>query len=205
VLPLSHDEVVHEKGSLLGKMPGDGWQKFANLRALIAYMWAHPGKNLLFMGGEFGQGAEWSADAGLDWWQLDHEWHAGMKALVRDLNAVYRDEPALWSRDFQPAGFAWIDANDAAGNVISFLRRSESGVLACVVNFAGEPHLGYQIGLPYAGGWDEVVNTDAVRYGGSGVGNLGHVEAVAEPRHGQPASATLAVPPLGVLWLRQSS
>jgi len=203
VLPLSHDEVVHEKGSLLGKMPGDGWQKFANLRALLAYMWAHPGKNLLFMGGEFGQGAEWSADRGLDWWQLDHEWHAGTKALVRDLNAIYRTDPALWSRDSQPAGFAWIDANDADGNVLSFLRWSESGgVLACVANFSGAPHLGYRVGLPYAGAWDEILNTDSVQYGGSGVGNLGRVEATQAPCHGQPASATLSVPPLGAIWLR---
>jgi 1,4-alpha-glucan branching enzyme len=201
VLPLSHDEVVHEKGSLLGKMPGDGWQKFANLRALLAYMWAHPGKKLLFMGGEFGQGAEWDADSGLDWWQLDHEWHAGTQALVRDLNAAYRADPALWGRDSRPDGFAWIDANDASGNVISFLRRSDAAVLACVVNFSGQPHTPYRVGLPHAGPWRELINTDAVVYGGSGVGNLGRVEAEPYAWHGQPASAVLAVPPLGALWL----
>ncbi len=202
VLPLSHDEVVHGKGSLLGKMPGDEWRKFAGLRALLAYMWSHPGKQLLFMGSEFGQGAEWSAERGLDWWALDDEMHAGVQRLVRDMNGVYRDCAALWQLDTSPDGFSWIDANDAAGNVLSFLRLSESGdVLACVANFSGEPHYGYRLGLPSAGRWREVLNTDAGVYGGSGVGNLGMVEAVAEPCHGRPASATLTVPPLGVLWL----
>lgn len=204
VLPLSHDEVVHGKGSLLGKMPGDGWRKFANLRALLAYMWAHPGKKLLFMGSEFGQGAEWSAERGLDWWQLDHEWHAGTRTLVRDLNAIYRADPALWERDTQPAGFAWIDANDANGNVLSFLRTSEESTLACVANFSGEPHPAYRVGLPSSGVWHEILNTDSLAYGGSGVGNLGRVEAVPDPAHGQPASTSLTLPPLAVLWLRHA-
>jgi 1,4-alpha-glucan branching enzyme len=202
VLPLSHDEVVHGKGSLLGKLPGDDWRRFAGLRTLLAYMWAHPGKQLLFMGSEFGQGAEWSAERGLDWWVLDDEFHAGVQRLVRDMNAIYRGRPALWALDSSPDGFSWIDANDAAGNTVSFLRFSGDGdVLACVANFSGEPHRGYRIGLPSAGRWREVLNTDAGGYGGSGAGNLGAVEAVEKPWHGRPASATLVVPPLGVLWL----
>ena len=202
VLPLSHDEVVHGKGSLLGKMPGDDWRRFAGLRSLLAYMWAHPGKQLLFMGSEFGQGSEWSADRGLDWWVLDDEMHAGVQRLVRDINGIYRGNPALWQLDNSPDGFGWIDANDAAGNTLSFLRHSADGdVLACVANFSGEPHLDYRLGLPFAGRWREVLNTDAGIYGGSGVGNLGVIEATDEPWHGRPASATLTVPPLGVLWL----
>jgi 1,4-alpha-glucan branching enzyme len=208
VLPLSHDEVVHGKGSLLGKMPGDEWKRFAGLRTLLAYMWAHPGKQLLFMGSEFGQGAEWSADRGPDWWVLEDELHAGVRRLVADLNASYRATPALWEVDFSPEGFAWIDANDAGGNTLSFLRFGEAGdrgtdrpVLACVVNFSGGPHGDYRIGLPRAGRWREIINTDSYAYGGSGVGNLGEVEAVDSPSHGQPASAVITVPPLGALWL----
>ena len=204
VLPLSHDEVVHGKGSLLAKMPGDDWKKFAGLRALLAYMWAHPGKQLLFMGSEWGQASEWSQEAGLDWAALRGERHAGMQRLVADLNAAYRDDPALWSGDFTADGFSWIDANDSAGNVVSFLRLAADGsgrVLACVANFAGHPHLNYRIGLPLAGRWREVVNTDAKVYGGSGVGNLGAVQAVAEPWHGRPNSARISIPPLAVLWL----
>ena len=202
VLPLSHDEVVHGKGSLLGKMPGDDWRRFAGLRALLAYMWAHPGKQLLFMGSEFGQGSEWSAERGLDWWVLDDEMHAGVQQMVRDMNRAYRESPALWQLDNSPEGFGWIDANDAAGNTLSFLRFSKDGhVLACVANFSGEPHRDYRLGLPSAGRWREVLNTDAGGYGGSAVGNLGAVEATDEPWHGRPASATITVPPLGVLWL----
>jgi 1,4-alpha-glucan branching enzyme len=202
VLPLSHDEVVHGKGSLLAKMPGDEWRRFAGLRSLLAYMWAHPGKQLLFMGSEFGQGAEWSAERGLDWWLLEHEYHAGTQRLVHDLNEVYRAQPALWELDHSPEGFSWIDANDAAGNVLSFLRFADDGsMMACIANFAGGPHRAYRVGLPRAGRWRELVNTDSYDYGGSGVGNLGAVEAVAEPWHSQPASAVLTVPPLAVLWL----
>jgi 1,4-alpha-glucan branching enzyme len=209
LLPLSHDEVVHGKGSLLGKMPGDEWKRFAGLRALLAFMWAHPGKQLLFMGSEFGQGSEWSAERGLDWWVLDYELHEGVRRLVRDLNRGYRATPALWALDSSPEGFSWIDANDAAGNVLSFLRFAGDGgggvdgpgVIACIANFAGHPHEGYRVGLPQAGRWRELINTDAYGYGGSGTGNLGVVEAVAEPCHGQPASAQLTLPPLGVLWL----
>jgi 1,4-alpha-glucan branching enzyme len=202
VLPLSHDEVVHGKGSLLRKMPGDRWQQLANLRALFAYMWAHPGKQLLFMGGELGQESEWSEARSIDWWLLDTPDHRGVFRLVRDLNAIYRQQPALWSLDTDPRGFQWIDANDAANNTFSFLRwGSDGSVLACVANFAGVPHDGYRLGLPRGGPWREVLNTDAELYSGSGVGNLGGVRAVAQPWHGQPYSVTLRLPPLGVLWL----
>ncbi|CAN5333870.1 1,4-alpha-glucan branching protein GlgB [soil metagenome] len=202
VLPISHDEVVHGKGSVLRKMPGDRWQQLANLRCLLAYMWAHPGKQLLFMGTEFGQDAEWADGRSLDWWLLDSPAHAGVQRLVGDLNRAYRAHPALWSQDADPAGFEWIDANDATNNVFTFLRRGADGDwLACVANFAGVPHRGYRLGLPVGGSWQEVVNTDAQLYGGSGVGNLGVVHADRAAWHGQPFSATLEVPPLGALWL----
>jgi 1,4-alpha-glucan branching enzyme len=203
VLPLSHDEVVHGKGSLLNKIPGDRWQQMATLRTLYAYMWAHPGKQLVFMGQEFAQGHEWAESRSLDWWLLDAPDHRGVARLVTDLNRVYADTSALWSRDSTPDGFGWIDANDAAGNVYSFLRFGEDGsILACIANFSAVPHEQYRIGLPCVGRWDEVVNTDADVYFGSGVGNFGGVEALDEPWHAQPASATLRVPPLGALWLR---
>jgi 1,4-alpha-glucan branching enzyme len=215
VLPLSHDEVVHGKGSLLRKMPGDRWKQFAGLRALLAYQWAHPGKQLLFMGSEFGQEAEWSEQAGLDWQALGDgaradgpAFHSGVQRLVKDLNRVYLFHPALWRQDFSPDGFSWIDASDADGNVLAFLRFADpdhtgpgATTIACVVNFSGAPHLDYRVGLPAVGRWRELVNTDGTDYGGSGVGNLGAVEAVAEPWHGQPASASMTLPPLGVLWL----
>jgi len=203
VLPISHDEVVHGKGSLIGRAPGDRWQQFATVRALLAYMWAHPGKQLLFMGSEFGQTAEWSEARSLDWWLLEYPEHQGVQRLVGDLNRTYRDTRALWSQDTSPAGFSWIDANDAADNVFSFLRWADDGtVLACVANFAGVPHEGYRLGLPRPGRWDEVINTDAEVYGGSGVGNLGAVRTESRSCHGQPSSAVLRVPPLGALWLR---
>ncbi len=202
VLPLSHDEVVHGKGSLLRKMAGDEWRQFAGLRSLLAFMWAHPGKQLLFMGGEFGQGDEWSEQTGLEWHLLDYPRHAGVQQLVKDLNQVYAQHPALWQQDSSPAGFAWIDARDAAANVLSFLRFGSEGTpLACIANFSATPRHAYRIGLPSAGGWTEVLNTDADAYGGSGVGNLGRVEATNEPWHGRPASAELSIPPLGVVWL----
>jgi 1,4-alpha-glucan branching enzyme len=202
ILPISHDEVVHGKGSLLRKMPGDRWQQLANLRALLAYMWAHPGKQLLFMGCEFGQEAEWSEGRSLDWWLLDTPDHRGMQSLVRDLNAAYRDSRAMWSQDADPAGFQWIDANDSVGNVFSFLRWGDDGsVVACVANFAGTPHEQYRVGLPHAGLWRELINTDAELYTGSGVGNWGQVTAEPTSWHGQPASALLRLPPLGTLWL----
>ncbi len=205
VLPISHDEVVHGKGSLLAKMPGDRWQQLANVRALLAFMWAHPGKQLLFMGCELGQESEWAEGRSLDWWLLDNADNRGLQQLVRDLNVAYRDCSALWSQDADPAGFSWIDANDTASNVFSFLRYGTDGsVVACLANFAGIPHEDYRLGLPRAGRWEETVNTDAEVYTGSGVGNLGGVDAVAEPWHGQPASVSLRVPPLGTLWLRHA-
>jgi 1,4-alpha-glucan branching enzyme len=206
VLPISHDEVVYGKGSLLRKMPGDRWQQLANLRAYLAYMWAHPGKQLLFMGAEFAQDAEWAESHSLDWWHLEDPAHRGVLQLVTDLNARYREVDALWSLDVDPAGFQWIDANDASGNVLSFLRfgkadeHGRTTALACVANFSGGPHHGYRVGLPRGGWWREVLNTDVEGYGGSGVGNLGGVEAVEEPWHGQPYSATVAAPPLGTVW-----
>jgi 1,4-alpha-glucan branching enzyme len=206
VLPISHDEVVHGKGSLLRKMPGDRWQQLANVRAFLAYMWAHPGKQLLFMGSEFAQEAEWSESHSLDWWLLDNPDHRGVQRLVSDLNRLYKETPALWSEDTSPAGFAWIDANDAAGNTFSFVRYSSDGsALACVANFAGAPHQDYRLGLPFAGRWDEVLNTDSDAYCGSGWGNFGGVDAGDQPCHGQPASAVLQLPPLGALWLRYRS
>ncbi len=201
-LPLSHDEVVHGKGSMLRKMPGDRWQQLANLRALYGYMWAHPGKQLLFMGCEIAQDAEWSHDRSLDWGLLEVAGHRGVQDAVRDLNAAYLSNSALWSQDTEPTGFSWIDANDAGGNVFSFLRfgSSDGDVIACVTNFAGIPHSGYRLGLPHVGRWREAVNTDAAAYGGAGEGNLGAVEAVAEPWHGQPASAVVHLPALSTIW-----
>jgi 1,4-alpha-glucan branching enzyme len=202
VLPLSHDEVVHGKGSLWNRMPGDDWNKAANLRCLLAYMWAHPGKQLLFMGGEFGQPAEWSENRSLDWNLRYHPLHGGLLQLVGDLNATYRSHRALYSQDNAPAGFEWIDANDAWGNVLSFLRwGDDASVLACLANFAGNPHEKYRVGLPRPGRWREVLNTDGENYGGSGVGNLGEVIADETPWHGRPYSAVLRLPPAGALWL----
>jgi len=203
LLPISHDEVVHGKGSLLHKMPGDQWQKLANLRAYLSFMWAHPGKQLLFMGQEFGQPSEWSEQRGLDWWILDQPVHRGLLTLVSRLNRVYRDEVALWEQDNVEAGFEWIDNSAAEQNVISFLRWSRDGQpIAVIMNFSGNPVGPYRVGLPFAGVWDELVNTDAAEYGGSGVGNYGAVTAVDEPWAGRPASAELTLPPLGGLWLK---
>jgi 1,4-alpha-glucan branching enzyme len=203
VLPLSHDEVVHGKGSLLGKMPGDPWQKLANLRALYGYMWAHPGKKLLFMGGEIGQEQEWRSDGSLDWHLLEQPEHAGVQELVRDLNVHYRDEPALWEVDFEPAGFRWLEANDADANVVAFARfaAEDARVLVCACNFSPVPRHGYRVGLPRDGSWRELLNTDDERYGGGGIGNAGTLEAERTPWHDQPFSAAVTLPPLGVLWL----
>ncbi|RBP67128.1 1,4-alpha-glucan branching enzyme [Brevibacterium sanguinis] len=202
LLPISHDEVVHGKGSLLRKMPGDRWQQLANVRAFLAYQWAHPGKQLIFMGTEFGQEAEWSHDHGLDWWLTDDPRHSGVQRLVRTLNDVYRDTPALHSRDNEPGGFHWLDGADASRNVVSFVRWDRGGrPLVCVANFAGTTHEGYRLALPSAGTWLERVNTDAEAYGGSGVGNLGKVAAVDGHHLGQPAHADLRLPPLSVLYL----
>jgi 1,4-alpha-glucan branching enzyme len=204
ILPLSHDEVVHGKGSLLAKMPGDRWQQLANLRALYGYMWAHPGKKLLFMGGELAQEAEWNHDGSLDWGALERPGHAGVQRLVADLNAIYRGEPALYELDFEPQGFRWLDANDVDRNVIAFLRVAADGerVLACVCNLSPVPREGYRLGLPHGGRWAEVLNTDSEHYGGSNVGNLGGVEAAPVPWQGQPWSAEISLPPLAAVWFR---
>ena len=207
ILPLSHDEVVHGKGSLIAKMPGDDWQKRANLRALYAYMWSHPGKQLLFMGQEFGQGVEWNADNSLDWWLLENPDHVGIKNLISDLNALYKATPALWTEDFTYHGFEWINANDGDHNVITYLRKGKDvegrkDLVACIVNFAGNPHEGYRVGLPFPGKWEEVLNTDSEDYAGSGVTNPGVLEAEELPWDGQSASVRLRVPPLGAIFLR---
>jgi 1,4-alpha-glucan branching enzyme len=205
VLPLSHDEVVHGKGSLLRKMPGDRWQQLANLRAYLAFMWAHPGKQLLFMGCELGQESEWAESRELDWWLLEHPEHRGVSDLVRDLNAAYVGSPAVWSQDNDPSGFQWIDANDAGRNVFSFIRRGSGDApdVVCVSNFASVPHDDYRVGLPTDGEWEEILNTDAESYAGSGVGNFGSVTAVVGGWSGQPAHATIVVPPLATVWLRK--
>ncbi|HRW36104.1 MAG TPA: 1,4-alpha-glucan branching protein GlgB [Aquihabitans sp.] len=201
VLPLSHDEVVHGKGSLLRKMPGDRWQQLANLRALYAWMWAHPGKQLLFMGGEIAQDREWDHDASLDWHLLEDPGHAGVQQLVRDLNRTYRERPALWSQDASPEGFAWLQ-NRVDENVSCFVRIGADGQhLACLANLSPVPRHDHVVGLPCAGAWREVLNTDAGHYGGSGVGNLGAVEADGPGADGQPHSARVSLPPLAVVWL----
>jgi 1,4-alpha-glucan branching enzyme len=201
VLPLSHDEVVYGKGSLIGKMPGDAWQRFANLRAYFAFMWTHPGKKLLFMGGEFAQEREWNHDIGLDWQLLGQAPHAGIHRLMHDLNWLYREVPALHQRDCESDGFSWIDANNGAESVITYLRRGEDreavAVVAC--NFTPVPRLGYRIGVPFAGWYRERINTDAPDYGGSGIGNFGGVEAEAYPMHGHPYSLRLQLPPLAAV------
>jgi 1,4-alpha-glucan branching enzyme len=203
VLPISHDEVVHGKGSLVGRMPGDRWQQLSNLRAFLAFMWAHPGKKLLFMGSEFAQSGEWASQRSLDWSLLQFSEHAGVLRTVSDLNSVYRSTPALWQRDDDPGGFEWIDAGDAHGNIFTWLRWDKNGrPLACATNFSPTPHENYRLGLPISGRWIEVLNTDADVYGGSGVGNLGGVEAVEVPWQGRPASAQLVLPPLAAIYLR---
>ena len=206
VLPISHDEVVHGKGSLIGKMPGDHWQKLAGVRAYLAFMWAHPGKQLLFMGSEIGQYAEWSEARGLDWWLLDNADHRGLQDCLRDLNHVYTSNAALWSRDIDPGGFTWLDADDAPHNTYSWLRSGNEGeAVVAVVNFSGGPHEQYRVGLPHEGAWDEILNTDAEAYGGSGVGNLGRIHAERIPHNGQPFSAAIRVPPLAGVYFRPSA
>jgi 1,4-alpha-glucan branching enzyme len=194
---------VHGKGSLVDKMPGDRWQKLANLRALYAYMWTHPGKKLLFMGGEIAQWREWDAESSIDWHLLEERDHQGVQSLVRDLNRIYRDTPALWEIDSEPDGFRWLEPNDAANNVLAFARvgKDRESPLVCVCNFSPLPRQDYRVGMPRSGAWREVLNTDAPEYGGSGVGNIGAVEVEAVPWHDQPFSAELTLPPLGVVWL----
>ncbi len=200
ILPLSHDEVVHGKGSLLAKMPGDEWQRFANLRAYLAFMWGHPGKKLLFMGGEFGQSREWSHDRELDWHELDDPKHKGVQRLVRNLNALLRAAPALHRMDSDPAGFAWVEANDTDNSVLAFLRSAgETAPVIVVCNFTPIVREDYRVGVPRPGRWVERINTDAQDYGGSGVGNLGMIEAEPVPAHGRPYSLCLTLPPLATL------
>ncbi len=206
ILPISHDEVVHGKGSLLAKMPGDHWQKLANMRAYLAFMWGHPGKQLLFMGQEFGQPSEWSSERGLDWWILDQPLHQGLQDLVRELNSVYRATPALWERDGDSGGFAWIDGGDNQRQIVSFVRYDHAGnAVAVIANFAGHPHHGVRVGLPRDGVWREIFNSDAQEYGGSGVGNGGTVTTTSDGYNGFPHSAELTLPPLGVLFLHSPS
>jgi 1,4-alpha-glucan branching enzyme len=204
-LPLSHDEVVHGKGSLIGRMPGDTWQKFANLRCLYAYMFAHPGKKLLFMGAEIAQWHEWNSHASLDWATLRNEMHAGIHKLTAALNALYKAEPALYTQDFGPEGFAWIDCADWEKSIISFQRIAADGTpLVCICNLTPEPRRNYRLGLPAAGSWKVLLDTDEARFGGSGhCAQQKSVQAVATPEHGLPASGVMDLPPLSVLWLKR--
>jgi 1,4-alpha-glucan branching enzyme len=202
MLPLSHDEVVYGKGSLLDKMPGDEWQQFANLRLLLGHMWAHPGKKLLFMGGEFGQRREWAHEGALDWAALEREPHRGLQRWVEDLNRLYRSKPALYELDFEPAGFEWIDAGDAEHSVLLYLRKARDGSSVLVVaNFTPVPRDNYLVGVPQAGRWRELLNSDATLYGGSGVGNLCLTQTVPVAAHGQFQALNLRLPPLGILIL----
>jgi 1,4-alpha-glucan branching enzyme len=204
VLPLSHDEVVHGKGSLIGKMPGDEWQRFANLRLLFGYMYAQPGKKLLFMGGEFGQVREWAHDTSLEWHVLQYPVHHGVQAWVRQLNRTYREQLALHELDSDPAGFEWVDCNDTAGSTLSLLRkgRSERETVLVVCNFTPVPRERYLVGIPCGGFWRELLNSDAREYGGSGMGNMGGVHAQAQPAHGRPFSLRLTLPPLAALFFK---
>ena len=206
VLPLSHDEVVHGKGSMLGKMPGDYWQKFANLRALYGYMVAQPGKKLLFMGGEIGQWSEWSHERSLDWHLLEYPSHDDLRRWVEDLNRLYRSEPALHELDCDPRGFEWVDANDSDNSVISLLRfagaNDDDDVILVAANFTPVPRYGYRIGVPRGGFWREVLNSDAREYGGSGIGNAGGFDADEQAEHARPYSLNLTLPPLGVVFLK---
>jgi 1,4-alpha-glucan branching enzyme len=204
VLVLSHDENVHGKKALLDKMPGDPWQRFANMRALLAFMYGHPGKKMLFMGGEFGQWWEWDHDDSLQWHLLQYDSHQGLQRCVRDLNRLYHTEPALYQVDFDWTGFQWIDISDAEQSVIAFLRRAgdPSDFVLCVGNFTPVPRHGYRIGVPALGSYRELLNTDAAAYGGSGQGNGGGVQAEPTPSHGQPYSVSLTLPPLAVLFLK---
>jgi 1,4-alpha-glucan branching enzyme len=204
VLPLSHDEVVHGKGSLIGKMPGDEWQRFANLRLLFAYMFAQPGKKLLFMGDEFGQVREWTHDTSLEWHVLQYPLHRGVQSWVEQLNRVYRSEAALHQLDTDPAGFEWVDCNDSATSVLSLLRKAKSPqeTVLIVCNFTPVPRPSYRVGVPSGGFWRELLNSDAREYGGSGLGNLGGLPAEAQPAHGRPYSLNLTLPPLAAVFLK---
>ncbi|MEP6716977.1 MAG: alpha amylase C-terminal domain-containing protein, partial [Terriglobia bacterium] len=201
VLPISHDEVVYGKQSLVSKMPGDEWQKFANARAFLAYMYAHPGKKLLFMGCDIGDYGEWNNNAAVPWWVLEFPYHAGMQKFVAELNRLYREQPALYEVDFEYSGFEWIDFSDVENSVITFIRRgsdrSEYIVFAC--NFTPVPRLGYELGVPEPGYFTEILNSDSALFGGSNMGNKGGVMAVAHPKHHRPCSIRITIPPLGVV------
>lgn len=206
ILPISHDEVVHGKSPLLRKAPGDDWQQAATLRAYLAYMWAHPGKQLLFMGCDLGQGTEWNENEALPQWLLDYPMHRGINSFVADLNRIQAAHPALYELDQDPAGFQWIESNAAASNVLAFIRRGESGVPVIVaLNFSPEPHHDFRIGLPSGGTWSEILNSDAPHYGGSGVGNLGAVHSEPLPYHGFSHSARITIPPLGAVFFTPKS
>ncbi len=207
VLPLSHDEVVHGKRSLIGRMPGDDWQKFANLRSLYGYMWTHPGKKLLFMGGEFGQWREWNHDQSLDWHLLEHAPHQGLRHWVQDLNRIYRQEPALYQRDFSNDGFEWVDVHDWESSIVSYLRKGSdpNDAILVVCNFTPVPRANYRVGVPHGGYWRELLNSDAPHYGGSGQGNLGGVDATPVGAHGRYHSLTLLLPPLSVLVFKSTN
>jgi 1,4-alpha-glucan branching enzyme len=208
ILPLSHDEVVHGKGSLLRRMPGDDWQRFANLRTLLAYQWLFPGKMLLFMGGELGQSAEWNENSEVDWWLLQAgPYHAGLQQFVKDLNKLYVRQPSLWENDHEPLGFSWIDCSDQDNSVLSFIRRGgdQTSPVVVIMNLTPVPRPNYRLGLPLEGKWNEVLNSDASAYGGSNVGNLGGVLAEAQPSHGHPFSASFTLPPLGIVAFEPAS
>jgi 1,4-alpha-glucan branching enzyme len=204
VLPLSHDEVVYGKRSLIGKMPGDDWQKFANLRTLFGYMYAQPGKKLLFMGGEFGQWREWVHDSSLDWDLLNYPLHARLQRWIQDLNRLYRSEPTLHEMDCDPAGFEWIDCDDADSSTVTLIRKGKSNATMILVlcNFTPVPRYSYRLGSPRSGYWQEILNSDASEYGGSNMGNLGGVETVPVPLHGRPCSLTITLPPLSVSFFK---
>jgi 1,4-alpha-glucan branching enzyme len=202
MLPLSHDEVVHGKGSLIRKMPGDAWQKFANLRAYLGFMWGHPGKKLLFMGGEIAQWGEWNHDGEIDWATLGHPAHAGVQRLVRDLNRIYREEPALHESDSSGDGFQWVIGDDRSNSVFVFLRLGSGKPILVACNLTPTPRPNYRIGVPKGGVWREIINTDAGWYGGSNIGNAGSVQSVEHMAHGQQHSLELTLPPLATVMLR---
>jgi len=206
VLPLSHDEVVHGKGALIGKMPGNGWQQFANLRLLFGYMWAHPGKKLLFMGGEFGQRREWQHEESLEWHVLQYPEHRGLQHWMSDLNRLYRNEPALHELDFAVEGFEWIDFDDWQASVVSFVRKSGRGgeLILVVCNFTPIPRMQYTVGVPRGGHWRELLNSDAEIYGGSGMGNFGGLQAAAPGAHGRDHALRVTLPPLAVVFFKSS-
>jgi 1,4-alpha-glucan branching enzyme len=202
ILPLSHDEVVHGKGSLLSKMPGDDWQKFANLRLLLGHMFAQPGKKLLFMGGEFGQWAEWNHDKSLDWHLLEYASHKGLQCWLKSLNHLYVNEPALHENEFSPEGFEWIDCSDSQQCVLVLMRKGFDEKIIVALNFTPVPRHDYRIGVPCEGAWKEILNSDAEEFGGGGIGSLQSVQSESIAWHGKPFSINLVLPPLAVIFLK---